>query len=563
MAPGTDLTAQSPPAAPRIPKLKYRNPLPAGDQISLSSQTSQETPRPPLQRQTSATSSDVPPSPYRPSFETTASTTSSSLASTPSSTSSSNDSKTSKKKKKSNSVFGFLSLKEPSQAALEQFAEQQRKQGNGKGTVSPSNSSIKTSGTFASKKLPENVPKVNSKWDGIPDAVKKRHSTATTATRTSRDTKRSSGSSFGSKGSHISALPWNTSEFSVMSNESRGPPNSIMSVPSGINADVYHNGHYIPSSPSESSLGQPSHYFPEEPMASGALPVESSRTSLDAEAGPPSIGPYPTTDLETIPDESESLRSASPASSTDSVDTIVRAEADAIFKKMNDRPQQQSFWGGAASAVQTPDGSESTVPESHDFLFEIPSSTPSQKNDSPMASPAAPYVAPTIRYTEQPAQQPAHYVPSTVHDNPPPVPHYSPSRLVQNFSRPMASTTPTKQPNFFQPAPPPPVAPSSLRSRAMSSGLPTLYENSIASTESLETIRDDSDARSIAPSLTPSSIAPSELSEHWHQSSRDRLGLGGQLRKSDVLPWKTADDTLGKPKNRHRLSLLMKGALRS
>jgi hypothetical protein len=97
----------------------------------------------------------------------------------------------------------------------------------------------------------------------------------------------------------------------------------------------------------------------------------------------------------------------------------------------------------------------------------------------------------------------------------------------------------------------------------MSPGLPTLYENSITSTESLDTIRDDGDARSIAPSFTPSSIAPSELSEHWHQSSRDRLGLGGQLRKSDILPWgKTAEDTPGKQK-RYRLSLLMKGALRS
>ncbi|KAF2626823.1 hypothetical protein BU25DRAFT_411349 [Macroventuria anomochaeta] len=557
MAPGTDLTAQSPPAAARIPKLKYRNPLPA-DQISLSLQNSQEVTQPSLQRQTSATSSDVPPSPYPPSLETTASTTSSSLASTPSSNSSSNDSKTSKKKKKSNSVFGFLSLKEPSQVALEQFAEQQRKQGNGKGTTSPSNSSIKTSGTFASKKLPDKVPKVNSKWDGIPDAVKKRQSTATATTRTSKDTKRSSGSSFG-QGSQLSALPWNTSEFSVMSNESRGPPNSIMSVPSGINADIYHNGHYIPSSPSESSLREPSYYFPEEPMASGALPVEHPTTSNEAEAGPLSKGPYPTTDLETIPDEPEGLRSASPASSTDSVDTIVRAEADAIFKKMNDRPQQQSFWGRSAPAVRTLTEYESSVPESHEFLFETSSSAPSQKNDSPMAFPPTPYIAPAVRCTEPPA----HYVPSTAHDDSLPVPHYSPSRPVQNFSRPMALTTPTKPTNSFQPAHPPPVAPSSLRSRAISSGLPTLYENSIASTESLETIRDDSDVRSIAPSFTPSSIAPSELSEHWHQSSRDRLGLGGQLRKSDVLPWKTAEGSLGKPKSRHRLSLLMKGALRS
>lgn len=523
MARGTDdLTAQSPLAGPRIPKLKYRNPLPP-DQISLSSQLSLQEATPPLQRQISAASSDLPSSPYRPSFETTASTTSFSVASTTSSASSSNDSKTFKKKKKTNSVFGFLSLKEPSQVALEQFAEQQRKQGNGKGTVSPSNVSVKTSATFASKKLPDNVPKVNSKWDGVPDAIKKRQSGAPATTRTSKDTKRSSGSSFGSKASHLSAMPWNTSEFSVMSNESRGPPPSIVSVPSGVNADIYHNGHYLPTSPSEGALSEPSYYSPEDRMASGALPVKHPSTLSDVEP--------------------ESLRSASPASSTDSVDTIVRAEADVIFKKMNDRPQQPSVWGESATAVQTPSecDSEADVPESHDFLFDIPPSPLSQKNDSPMASPPAP---------------------STGRDHPPSVPHYSPSRPVQNFSRPMAPVT-SKNTNFFQPAPPPPSVPSSIRSRAMSSGLPTLYENSIASAESLDTVRDESDAQSIAPSITPSSIAPSELSEHWHQSPRDRLGLGGQVRKNDVLPWAATEDTAGKPKNRRRLSSLVKGALRS
>ena len=555
MAPGTDLTAQSPPA--RIPKLKYRNPLPA-EQVSLSSRISQDTAQPPLQRYLSTTSSDVSSSPQRPSFETSASTTSSSLASTPSSNLSSNDSKTSsKKKKKSNSVFGFLSLKEPSQVALEQFAEQQRKQSNGKGTTSPSNSSIKTSGTFASKKLPADVPRVNSKWDGIPDSVKKRQSTATTSTRTSKDTKRSSGTSFGSQGSQFSALPWNTSEFSVMSDESRGPPNSIISVPAGINGDIHHNGHYAPLSPSEGSLPEPSYYFPEEPMASGALPVEPSITSMQAEAGSQPKGSYPKTDLETIPDEFESSRSASPVSSINSVDTVVRDTAEAVFKKMNNRSPQQSLWGGDAPAVQSTGESESNVPESHDFLFQIPSSTLPQKNDSPMASSPVPYTAPAVRYTAPPA----YYIPSTARDNPPPIPHYSASRPVHNFSRPMHSASPTSSANFVQPAPPI-STPSSLRSRAMNSGLPTLYENSIVSTESLETIRDDGDAQSIAPSLTASSIAPSELSEHWHLSSRDRLGLGGQLRKSEVLPWKTAEDAQGKPK-RHRLSLLVKGALRS
>lgn len=260
-------------------------------------------------------------------------------------------------------------------------------------------------------------------------------------------------------------------------------------------------------------------------MASGALPVERSNASNHVEVNPLTSRPYPTTDLETIPDEPESLRSASPASSTDSVDTVVRAEADAIYEKLNDRPQQQSFWSDSATATRMPpeSGSKSSVPESHDFLFDIPSSTPSQKIDSPMASPPVEYLPLAV----SPAEPPAHYAPSIVHDKQPAVSHYTPSRPVLNFSRPRAPTI-LQSNKSFQPTPPTAVASSSLRSRAMSSGLPTLYENSIASTESLETIRDDNDA---------ASLAPSELSEHWHQSPRDRLGLGGQMRKGGVLPW--------------------------
>ncbi len=395
------------------------------------------------------------------------------------------------------------------------------------------------------------MPKVNSKWDGIPDAVKKRQSMATTTTRSSKDNKRDSAGSYGWYGSHVSALPWSASEYSILTDESRGPPNSIMSVPSGTNADLAHNGHYVPMSPSHGTLDEVAYYCPEEPMASGALPVQSSSDTTEVDSLP--RGPY---HRRADYGQPEDARSASPASSTDSVDTIVRDTADVLFKKMNDRPQQQSFWGGDAPAVQAPSETDTSVPESHDFLFKVPSSSEPRKNDSPMASPPLPHNQPSVRYTSPPA----HYFSATVNDNHPLVPHYSPSRPVHNFSRPMSPPNPT---NPFQHAAAPLVAPPSVRSRAaMSSGLPTLYETSIASTESLETIRDDSDARSIAPSVapsfTPSSIAPSELSEHWQQSSRDRLGLGGQLRKGDVLPWKTTEDSIGKPK-RHRLSMLLKG----
>ena len=85
----------------------------------------------------------------------------------------------------------------------------------------------------------------------------------------------------------------------------------------------------------------------------------------------------------------------------------------------------------------------------------------------------------------------------------------------------------------------------------MSSALPTLYEASLASTDDYvddddEDEDDDDDAQSIAPST----IAPSVLSEHWYESPRERLGLGGRLRMGDAQPWDSQRPSSGKRKSR-------------
>lgn len=73
-------------------------------------------------------------------------------------------------KKKSAGVLGFLTLKEPSTSALEDFAEQERRKAAQK--------NLKSDGVIlpgvSSQKLPDHVPKVNSKWDGLPDSTKRK-----------------------------------------------------------------------------------------------------------------------------------------------------------------------------------------------------------------------------------------------------------------------------------------------------------------------------------------------------------------------------------------------------
>ncbi|KAI4124188.1 MAG: hypothetical protein LQ338_004936 [Usnochroma carphineum] len=73
-------------------------------------------------------------------------------------------------KKKSSSFFKFLSVKEPSTQAFEAYQEQMKKRGT---TQSGRANAVGLPGV-SSAKLPPTVPKVNSKWDGVPQAAKER-----------------------------------------------------------------------------------------------------------------------------------------------------------------------------------------------------------------------------------------------------------------------------------------------------------------------------------------------------------------------------------------------------
>lgn len=65
------------------------------------------------------------------------------------------------KKKRGKGFLEFLTVKEPSTKAFEEFAELQRRELKEKGLERPFG--------ISSKGLPPEVPKVNSKWDGLPD----------------------------------------------------------------------------------------------------------------------------------------------------------------------------------------------------------------------------------------------------------------------------------------------------------------------------------------------------------------------------------------------------------
>lgn len=68
------------------------------------------------------------------------------------------------------SLFGFLSVKEPSTQAFEAYQEQMKKRGT---TQNGRANAVGLTGV-SSAKLPPTVPKVNSKWDGVPQTAKEK-----------------------------------------------------------------------------------------------------------------------------------------------------------------------------------------------------------------------------------------------------------------------------------------------------------------------------------------------------------------------------------------------------
>ncbi|KAL5421744.1 hypothetical protein PMIN04_005262 [Paraphaeosphaeria minitans] len=519
MAPVTDLARP-----PRIPKLTYRNPLPADD-LSLISQTS-------------STSTDAPPSPNdtpldqplstpnctpvsTPEFDTRstaslASTQSASLAS--SDGSSTRESKAPPTKKKKNCVLSFLTMKEPSQSALDQFADAHRKQSAAKGGLPPP---VGMQG-ISPQKLPPTVPKVNSKWDGVPESLKSSRTSILSSKRASTmsSTESQPSPNYTTRTSTINSM-MNSSAISVATNDSRGPPNSLAS-PMHSAIDV---GAYTPTkppprvdSPSFASLPEMTSFFPDDDPSSSAA---SPRSSAEHPWSPPSRPDQDASQV-FVTDVDGKLSISEP-------DIVTVDRADAIFRRLN---------GGAGEALDDYyDGEDEDpdVPDTHDFLFDVkPILTTPPPRTSSYQAPVQPIQPTTV----------PHYVPP---GNPP-----------ANFSRPRPCRTYSN----------PPRASTYLHHHKFSSpALPTLYEASIASTDDTDAASDTTEvgrtrtrestdsaesfsAHSIAPSTAPSvatSFTPSVMSASWYRSSRERLGLGGRIRKSDVLPWEQKDSHRAAP----------------
>lgn len=71
------------------------------------------------------------------------------------------------RQKRSARVIGFLALKEPSSSALHEYAQQEKQKAG--------RSPVKTMPGLPTQRLPDHVPKVNAKWDGMPEHAQSRN----------------------------------------------------------------------------------------------------------------------------------------------------------------------------------------------------------------------------------------------------------------------------------------------------------------------------------------------------------------------------------------------------
>ncbi|KAI4161623.1 MAG: hypothetical protein LQ342_004764 [Letrouitia transgressa] len=146
---------------PHVPRLAYRNACPIAS-ISRNSLLTIET------ESSAATTSTATTSPQSSRFPASASSLDNGPDKCISSSTSSLAPKSPGPTKKKGSFLKFFTVKEPSTQAFEAYQERMRKRGT---TQSGRVIAVGLPGV-SSAKLPPTVPKVNSKWDGIPQAAK-------------------------------------------------------------------------------------------------------------------------------------------------------------------------------------------------------------------------------------------------------------------------------------------------------------------------------------------------------------------------------------------------------
>ncbi|KAI9760726.1 MAG: hypothetical protein M4579_001464 [Chaenotheca gracillima] len=235
---------------------------------------------------------------------------------------SSTQSSSKKSKKKGSSLFGFFSLKEPSTQAFADFQEETLRQAT-ENRKRPSG--IGVSGVSTTK-LPASVPRVNSKWDGLPTALKEKEShqhekdarrnsqtssnrplsmvfsSSGMLSRTSSQSKSSSASVHSHRSSDSRAFGLSAPAHSIRSGTAQKSTNNKPASIHSFNGSAtrgFANNSAVASikSPSLASLPEPTYFFPAEASSASGRSHSPVRT-LASHGSVPSLI-YSTTQSQT------------------------------------------------------------------------------------------------------------------------------------------------------------------------------------------------------------------------------------------------------------------------
>ena len=275
----------------RLPKLSYRTRSCDAESVSsastgLTRSTASTTPTSPLQ-------SDFCPSPRSPPSEM-------SLPSSPRQSSFGPSQKVSSSnlnKKGSKFLSGLFGIKEPSAQALQDYERQLKKHGRGRV------SAVGMPGV-SSAKLPATVPKVNSKWDGVPRTLKEREKHGDARRQSTSGLSRRPGSSRSGGSDHrapstadssrrrlsrgtIDGVSTRSGSSNTLAELYGWETNSPHSGNSAINFSAEHRPTTSRSAPSISP------HEPPAPLAITAPPVELSLPSPSGSPNPPSLSNSP------------------------------------------------------------------------------------------------------------------------------------------------------------------------------------------------------------------------------------------------------------------------------
>ncbi|KAK5132760.1 hypothetical protein LTR08_008645 [Meristemomyces frigidus] len=484
-----------------------------------------------------------------------------------------------KKKKKSSGMLGFLTLKEPSTSAWEEFAEAQKKITAEKSVKTPA---VGKPGR-PTQKLPDFVPKTNSKWDGLPEASKKKSVDTNGKDRSNRNsvvsastkqTNRSGLSSvsdesieqstarrFGSLSSkpsrqHAPSLSLSRDVLSQSATLSDEPIGAGYRVPTPIAIHpALRNREVTPWDEPTEQDEEPRRKLDRLPRL--IEPPKSPQTFLhppSSESSP--ILARPEFDL---PDATrlggfQRLRTAtspiaSPQVLTDIDDETIADVANQYHYLLLGNQsaiggENGTFWHSDTDNEDSGVTAVVPVPAKKALNFSRPRGRPSPVEEYP--------VEPTIQEDDegadmhQPTLQNEERFPSTP-DIDPAASHIGRASTewrsnsstslgrASSASSHLTSITTTTSTTVTRPSRSPTF--SDMPSESTRPSTATSMTSTAANQRrtSLSPIRSNSDAASLA-----SSVAPSVMSVQWTMSPKERLGLGGKMtRRSerDALPW--------------------------